>query len=49
MDWESFVKAWHFILNTDDLVIYSGEEMEFTPNFAPFINGRNVVPVCKVN
>ncbi len=34
--------ALHF--NTAELVYISGKEKEFTPNFAPFINGKNIVP-----
>jgi DNA polymerase-3 subunit delta' len=34
--------ALHF--NTAGIVYISDEELEFTPNFAPFINGYNVVP-----
>ena len=34
--------ALHF--NEAGIVFISEEEKEFTPNFAPFINGRNVVP-----
>jgi DNA polymerase-3 subunit delta' len=34
--------ALHF--NTAGIVYISDEEHEFTPNFAPFINGNNVVP-----
>jgi DNA polymerase-3 subunit delta' len=32
--------ALHF--NTEDIVYISDEEQEFTANFAPFVNGRNI-------
>lgn len=35
--------ALHF--NTADIVFISDEEQEFTPKFAPFINGKNIVPL----
>jgi DNA polymerase-3 subunit delta' len=34
--------ALHF--NTPGIVFITDEEQQFTPNFAPFINGNNVVP-----
>jgi DNA polymerase-3 subunit delta' len=34
--------ALHF--NTAGIVFISDEEKEFTPNFAPFINGNNIIP-----
>lgn len=35
--------ALHF--NAPDIVYISDEEQEFTPNFAPFVNGMNIMPL----
>jgi DNA polymerase III subunit delta' len=37
--------ALHF--NTGDIVYISDEEQDFTPKFAPYINGNNIVPLTE--
>jgi DNA polymerase-3 subunit delta' len=37
--------ALHF--NTGDIVYISDEEQDFTPKFAPFVNGNNIVPLTE--